>query len=334
VLPSLSVIIPTLNEVRNLPRCLDGISRQAYPGGHIEVLVVDGGSTDGTKGLVQTFADRVDVKLLDNSSRREAEFGKALALECATGELVQFVDADMWPSSHSTLANLARPLAIDGDLAGAVSPYMYDVHLSLWNRFLSCDELQRDPLLQRLTPNLGDFVMHDLETYKVCQFSSGRMPPIGGTTMFRREEIDTSRWLGHFREVDHPASLVNRGRNRFAYVNYTGWIHNHCDGLRDLVRKRVRNLAGLRTSFLLAQAHRDFVWFDPSDSRDIRSLVSWVITTNLLVPRLIEGIRSAVSMRKWEPLLRPIVAIAVTDTLLLQLVRTPLGRDLIRRILR
>ena len=44
----ISIIIPTLNEARTLPRLLDGLRRQGVPA---EIVVVDGGSDDGTAEL-------------------------------------------------------------------------------------------------------------------------------------------------------------------------------------------------------------------------------------------------------------------------------------------
>ena len=53
--PTLSVVVPTLDEAEALPASL-AAARQ--PGVH-EVIVVDGGSRDGTRAVARTLADRV-----------------------------------------------------------------------------------------------------------------------------------------------------------------------------------------------------------------------------------------------------------------------------------
>lgn len=53
---TVSMIVPVLNEAARLGPCLDGLARS---GGEVrEILVVDGGSTDGTAAIVRAVADR------------------------------------------------------------------------------------------------------------------------------------------------------------------------------------------------------------------------------------------------------------------------------------
>ena len=49
---SVSVVIPTFNGSRRLPKCLKALAAQDFSG-KIEVVVVDDGSTDGTNQLVE-----------------------------------------------------------------------------------------------------------------------------------------------------------------------------------------------------------------------------------------------------------------------------------------
>lgn len=333
MIPSLSVIIPTFDSASELPRALAALATQEYPEDQLEIIIADGGSLDDTVRIANLFKRQLNLQVVDNSIRREAEYGKALALQHASGDLVQFMDADMRPAGPSLLASLATPLSYDSSLAGSIARYEFSADLHVWNRFLSCDELQRDPLLQMMTPNIGDFIIERGSAYDLCEFLSPRIPPIGGTTMFRRSEIDIDRWGGHFREVDHPSWLVKQGRRLFAYVHTAGWLHDHCDGLRDLVSRRKRNLAGLQTSFLAVSDARDFVWLDRSSRSERLKLIRWLVGTNLLLPRTIEGMRDCIRLRRWEPLLRPIVALAVTDALVLELLRQRSGREWVLGVL-
>ncbi len=54
--PFLSVLIPCRNEVRSLGRCLASIIASDYPAERMEVLVVDGASTDGTREVIADWA--------------------------------------------------------------------------------------------------------------------------------------------------------------------------------------------------------------------------------------------------------------------------------------
>ena len=64
-LPSVSFVIPTYNNKELVKRCLDSIFSQDYPKDKIEVITIDGGSTDGTLELLKKYP----VKLLNNKKR-------------------------------------------------------------------------------------------------------------------------------------------------------------------------------------------------------------------------------------------------------------------------
>jgi glycosyltransferase involved in cell wall biosynthesis len=86
VTPEVSVIIPTLNEARNL-----GHVFPALPAGLHEVIVVDGHSTDGTPDIARKLMPQVRVVT-------QTRTGKGNALACgfaaATGDIIVMIDAD------------------------------------------------------------------------------------------------------------------------------------------------------------------------------------------------------------------------------------------------
>jgi glycosyltransferase involved in cell wall biosynthesis len=330
---SLTVYIPFLNEEHNLQRCLKSIVAQDYPRDRLEVVLADGGSSDGSVQIIERFKDDLNITILDNSDLKEAEWGKAKAIDYASGELVQSIDADMWMSSRSMLSQLARPLSDDPELAAAVAPYAYSKELSVWSRFLSMDEFQRDPLYQKLTPSMEQFVVEDRGSYKVCRFDTTKVPPMGGTTMYRRKTIDLQRWNGSFNDIDQIIKLIEEGNNRVAYVDSVGWFHEHCTSLGNLMKKRRRNLVGQSNSYLKSDVRRDFEWLDTSNRTETLRLVGWIVGTNLLIPRAIEGFRQYRDSKKIESLLRPIVAVAVTDSILYGVLSSEEGHKMIKATL-
>ncbi len=84
--PRVSVVIPALNEARNLPYVLARIPPDAY-----EVILVDGYSVDGTVEVARQL--RPDVRIV-----RQTRSGKGNALACgfalAMGDIIAMVDAD------------------------------------------------------------------------------------------------------------------------------------------------------------------------------------------------------------------------------------------------
>ena len=68
--PRVTVIVPCRNEARYIRACLDSILATAYPPDRLEVLVVDGQSSDGTANIVREYAAQHSlVRLLDNPRR-------------------------------------------------------------------------------------------------------------------------------------------------------------------------------------------------------------------------------------------------------------------------
>ena len=69
-IPLVSVLIPVLDEENYIIDCLESIAKGHYPLSRLEVLVIDGGSSDGTTDLVQTYILRHSwVRLLHNPKR-------------------------------------------------------------------------------------------------------------------------------------------------------------------------------------------------------------------------------------------------------------------------
>lgn len=85
-LPKVSVVIPTLNEAKNLPHVLPLIPSWVY-----EVIIVDGRSTDGTVDVARQL--RSDIRII-----KEHREGKGAALRAgfaaAKGDIIAMLDAD------------------------------------------------------------------------------------------------------------------------------------------------------------------------------------------------------------------------------------------------
>ncbi|MDQ1395920.1 MAG: hypothetical protein QOG64_1179 [Acidimicrobiaceae bacterium] len=92
-LPTVSVVIPMLNEKGFIEACLDSFDHQTYPHGLLDVVVVDGGSTDGSRAYVAAAARRHTwLRLVDNWQRR-IPIGCNVGLAAARGSVVCFFSA-------------------------------------------------------------------------------------------------------------------------------------------------------------------------------------------------------------------------------------------------
>ncbi len=91
--PSVSVIIPTLNEVARLGPLLETFTPACRRRFGLEVVVTDGGSTDGTLLVAETHADRVVVHT--GSERQTIAAGRNAGAAAAEGRILLFFNADV-----------------------------------------------------------------------------------------------------------------------------------------------------------------------------------------------------------------------------------------------
>ncbi len=113
---SVSIVVPVLDERRRLGPCLNGLTDQGPEVS--EILVVDGGSTDGTQSLVEEHgAHDPRVRLLDASPIPDGWNGKAWGLQAgldeARSEWILTIDADVRPEPA-----LVRSLLAHADASG------------------------------------------------------------------------------------------------------------------------------------------------------------------------------------------------------------------------
>ena len=86
--PDISVIIPTYNRAHILPRALDSVlSQTQLP---IEIIVVNDGSTDGTKSVLSNYPG---LKIIDQQ-HSGVSAARNIGLEHTNGEWIAFLDSD------------------------------------------------------------------------------------------------------------------------------------------------------------------------------------------------------------------------------------------------
>jgi glycosyltransferase involved in cell wall biosynthesis len=96
ITPTVSVVIPTYNARAWVEETLESVFRQTYPHNQIELLVVDDDSLDDTVDVVRSaMQDRtIQGQLIVNAHNRGVSAARNAGWKLATGEWLQFLDAD------------------------------------------------------------------------------------------------------------------------------------------------------------------------------------------------------------------------------------------------
>ena len=107
--PRISIIIPTLREERFLERTLENLKSLTLP--H-EIIITDGGSTDGTLDIARRYTDKITV--WTHPHRQTFGQAKNAGAALATGEFLVFIDADVLvPEPQEFFEEMLR--AFDGN---------------------------------------------------------------------------------------------------------------------------------------------------------------------------------------------------------------------------
>ncbi|ELY95665.1 glycosyltransferase AglE [Natrialba hulunbeirensis JCM 10989] len=115
--PFVSIIIPVYNDPEGIRSCLTALQSQAYPETQFEVLVVDNGSTDGTRDVIRDFS----VQLLVEDEVQGSYAARNKGIEASDGDVLAFVDADCTPEPEWVAAGVETMSQEDADLvAGRV----------------------------------------------------------------------------------------------------------------------------------------------------------------------------------------------------------------------
>jgi glycosyltransferase involved in cell wall biosynthesis len=90
--PLVSVVIPTFDRAKTISRAVESVLQQTYR--PIDVVVVDDGSTDGTRDVLHTYGSRIVYVFQDNAGPSAA---RNRGIRESKGDLIAFLDSDdLW----------------------------------------------------------------------------------------------------------------------------------------------------------------------------------------------------------------------------------------------
>lgn len=231
-LPQISFLIPVYNAEKHIGECLASIYTQDYPGEKLEVLILDGGSTDGTLEMAKKFP----VRILHNRNR-DAESGGSLGIENSKGEIIAILGADNGPVSRQWLREMVRPLVDDPEIFGVEPSWLVDKNDPIANRY--CMHLEvADPFVYCLMPNVRTLRQNG---YSVVEMTSERCPITGGGFLWRKSVIlSVGEYKPKFEEINFFFRVIQRGFRKYAKVPEQKVYHHYVSNLHDFIRKRLK----------------------------------------------------------------------------------------------
>ncbi|MCQ2520952.1 MAG: glycosyltransferase [Lachnospiraceae bacterium] len=233
---------------------LDAIWEQDYPHNMIDIVVADGGSTDGTIQKLQEYSDKNDIciSIIDNPLKT-AEAGKAVGVRAAMGEIILLLDSDNIIPEKNWITRMMQPFEDAQIVASEPIEFTYRKQDEPLNRYFAMMGLG-DPLcmftgnydrynaitkkwttVQREEVDCGDYLS--------IRFRADMIPTIGANGFFmRRKELIENFEGDYLFDIDVLWELFKKDPElRVAKVK-TGIVHLFCPDLKTFRRKQNRRI--------------------------------------------------------------------------------------------
>lgn len=234
---SVTFVVPTYQAAQTLSYCLESVFSQDYPRDKIEVIVVDGGSSDRTIEI----ASKHDVKILPNPSRFEdgPNGGKAIGARNAVGDLLCFLDSDNTIYPTTWLRAMVQPFLDDPNVVVCETSRLLRKDDPAINRFCSFYVIEtpsRDPFVPFARPQ-----DRRIKTVRECYYTYSTLnspPSPANGSMIPRAVLQEVGGFDYDTEI--MSRLIKKGLNLFAQATCGGVFHSYVPSTSAFICKAIR----------------------------------------------------------------------------------------------
>ena len=293
IFPKISFIIPTLNSQNVLGKCLFSIKKQEYPFNKIEIIVVDGGSTDNTLKIAQKFKAKIA-----SNSLKTAEAGKAVGIKNATGGFIALIDSDNILPSKFWLKKMINPLMKDEKLIGS-EPWKFTYRpqagfIERYSALIGANDpyafilgiYDRKNYLNNKWTGLK-IRTKNFKSYLEIKLEPGKpIPTIGANgSVLRTEFLKQNLRSNYLFDIDIISQVMNHQNKPLFFAKVKiGIIHTFCESsVKKFIRKQQRRLI----DYYSYNSLRQYNWKQVNK----HGILKFLIYTLLIIPVLFDTIR-------------------------------------------
>ena len=278
-----SIIVPVYNVEAYLAECIDSLLGQTYP--HLEVLLIDDGSTDGSGKICDDYAQRDSRVRVVHKANGGLSSARNAALPLVSGENLMYVDSDDWIA----LDTLEKCMAI----------------------------LKRQPEVEILEFGAIDYIDGQLAEYKsysggkedvqmsgpeaLRSYSLGNLPsPLACAKLYVRDRISELRFLDGRLHEDNTYIFESLTKiKHYYYLNEPLYFYR-------------RNREGAITQTLNLKVQDMFLNISDVRSKMSKEHPEYVVYANsLLLHRVLDYsfrcYRQGIDVKKFEKMLAPFI---------------------------
>jgi cellulose synthase/poly-beta-1,6-N-acetylglucosamine synthase-like glycosyltransferase len=167
--PSCSILIPAHNEAMVIGDTIESMLKIVYPEDKLQIIVINDGSTDNTKKIIVSYAEKDSRVQLFDIPKGEGGKGKSrtlnIGMSTAKGEIIAVYDADNTPDKDS-LRYLVAQLIQHKELGAVLGKFRTVNKNKNWlTKFINIETLSFQSMLQA-----GRWQMHNIATLPGTNF--------------------------------------------------------------------------------------------------------------------------------------------------------------------
>lgn len=256
---TISVIMASYNSEATIGLSLKSIRRQDFPQDEIEILVIDGGSTDRTRNIAKHYG----AKIIENP-KRLPEPAKRIGLRQAVGEFALIMDSDEVLPRRDVFKRRVDFFSRHEDLVCILGGYIPPKNTSHFIRHSSFGKyisFVGDPFTAfvyqwYIGGNMGLIkekdIYRDSDGY-IGHFSDEDITPIGDSvTMFRRDHvlehyddlIDTENTSTIVEKIIRDTHIIGHVRNDYVRHYTKSDLHTYLNKLKFRVINNINDVNG------------------------------------------------------------------------------------------
>lgn len=208
-----SIIIPTLNEEKNLGICFKSLMEQTYK--DFEVIIVDGGSKDNTVDMAERYG--FDILEVEKTRPHDVSAAKNEGARHSRCDLLFFLDADM-AMEPNCLEVLAEGFQ-EPDIVGIACKVLPLEGNSLESVMYECNNI-----LARVANRVG---VHEFSYFSCHSYRKDCFEKVGGfrEDLLACEDLDLSLRLRHLgRYLVTPRTILWTSPRRLREWSYSGYV--------------------------------------------------------------------------------------------------------------
>lgn len=314
--PTLSVIIATYNSRKTIVRCLASLKKQIYPPQKVQILVIDGGSSDTTLAIAKSYGCEIHkVKKL----KQNAEYNKGYGLRFVRGEFVLFIDHDNILPHHLWLKNMIVPFFKDKEIV-ATEPlrYHFDRSYPVLDRYFALFGVT-DPAAFYLgkadkasyLSNAYNLLGKSVDRGKYYEVRFDRMHPERIPTLGANGFLIKKKFLQPYIEdpkkyfhIDINVDIIKTGNEKYAFIK-DDIGHVTLNSFREFLKRKQQFM---NDYFIKQHAHRRYSVYLPTDRFKLFLFIFYSLT---IIKPLFDATRGWVRVKDIAWFLHPFMCLSM-----------------------